>query len=651
MADMQRPSLLTSSLLACVMLGACEPPAMLPDGGGDAGMPDAPTCTIQIEDPSDDGLTTFPDRSLLADDPTTESGQRVVLDVERYAELARRLSGYRATLTDDLSEVDGFGINADAFFQFGRAFDPAQLPEPSEAAPAEAGVGFVILDADGPRLMPASITTTDDDATLMLSPLRPLPPRTEVAAYVTRSLTAAAGGCLEPSAATAALLAGPDPETAAAIDALIDLEVITSASDLVAITTYPTQSIYEDGIAINEDIAGRDFIFEAPPTCVDEALWTRCEARFVAGDYRDPEDGVIRRAAGAAIDPRATYTVPITMWLPLDRTGSTPVLIYGHGLTGGRGQAARLATFAAPQGIATIAIDALEHGEHPTVEEPGRSELNTVFAFFGINLAELRTRALEAARLRDNFAQSTFDRLQLTRLLAQHPDVDGDGTDDLDMDQLAYLGVSLGGIMGPQEMALDGSIGAGILVVPGGRVSTIISDSETFAPLITAVRPAGTTEGDVRRFFPILQTILERGDPASWAPTLLGERVPGVEGLPDVLAGMVLDDEIVPNIANYAIARALGIPMVEIALRPQPGIPVITGPLTGNFTRDGLTATGGLLQFDWVADDAGGLEMADHGNVGDSDVGAEAWLHFLTTHFDGAAEIEDPYAALGVTRP
>ncbi len=493
-------------------------------------MPDAPTCTLQIEDPEDDGLTTFPDRSLLVDDPSTETGRRVVLDLERYAELASRLSGYRATLTDDLSEVDGFGINAEAYFQFGRAFDEAMLPAPSEADPTNAGVGFVIL-GDTPTLMPALLSTTDEGGTLMLAPLRPLPPRTEIAAYVTRALTAAAGGCLEPSSSTAALLASPDAETSAAIDALMALGVIDAPSELVAITTYPTQSIYEDGVAIAEDIAGRAYDFEAPPTCVDEALWTRCEARFVAGDYRDPEDGVIRRAAGAEIDPRVTYSVPITMWLPLDRAGPTPVLVYGHGLTGGRDQAGRLATFAAPQGIATVAIDALEHGEHPTVEEPGRSELNTVFAFFGINLSTLRTRALEAARLRDNFAQSSFDRLQLTRLLAQHPDVDGDGTDDLDMAQLAYLGVSLGGIMGPQEMALDGSIGAGVLVVPGGRVSTIISDSETFAPLITAVRPAGTTEGDVRRFFPILQTILERGDPASWAPTLLGARVPGVTGM------------------------------------------------------------------------------------------------------------------------
>lgn len=637
-------------LLLVLLLCACDPPPAMIDGGRDAGPPDAPSCTIQIEDPTDQSLSTFPDRSLLVPDATTETGMRIQLDVDRYAELAERLGGYRATLTDDFSEVDGFGVNAEAFFMFGRSFDEAMLPEPDDAAPADQGLGFVVMTAT-PYLVPALVTTTDEGGTLMLAPLFPLPARTEVAAYVTRDLTAAAGGCLEPSSATTAFLAAPDAPTAGAIAALVDLGAIAGTADLVAITAYPTQSIVEDGLAIAEDVAGRDFTFVAPPTCTTEALWERCEGEFVAGDYRDAADGVIRRDAGADIDPRASYTLPVTMWLPLDREGPVPTLVYGHGLSGDRYQADRLATFAAPAGIATVAIDALEHGHHPSSADPDRSTLLTVFAFFGIHTDMLSTRALEAARLRDNFAQSAFDRLQLTRLLAQSPDVDGDGTDDLDAAQLAYLGVSLGGIMGPQQIALDGNIGAGVLVVPGGRVSTIISDSDMFGALVTLVRPDGTTEGDVRRFFPILQTIIERGDPASWAGSILGERLPGVAGMPDILVGMVLDDAIVPNIANYAIGRALGVPMVEEVLRPQPGFDIVAGPVSGNFTRGELTATGGLLQFDWVGDDMGGLEVADHGNVGDSDVGAEAWLHFLTTHFDGAAEIEDPYEALGVVRP
>jgi len=117
-----------------------------------------------------------------------------------------------------------------------------------------------------------------------------------------------------------------------------------------------------------------------------------------------------------------------------------------------------------------------------------------------------------------------------------------------------------------------------------------------------------------------------------------------------VLVGMVLDDEIVPNVANYALGRALGVPMVEVVLRPQPGFELVRGPVRSNFSRGEETATGGLLQFDVVGDGMGGLEMADHGNVGDSDVGAEAWLHFLTTHLTGEAEIEDPYASLGIAR-
>jgi hypothetical protein len=139
-------NLLRPGLASVLLLAACDPQS-LPDAAmmSDAGPPDAPTCTVQFEDPTDDALTTFPDSSLLVADPTTETGQRVVLDVSRYADLASRLGGYRATLTDDLSEVDGFGVNAEAFFQFGRAFDSSMLPAPDDDAPELQGLGFVVL--------------------------------------------------------------------------------------------------------------------------------------------------------------------------------------------------------------------------------------------------------------------------------------------------------------------------------------------------------------------------------------------------------------------------------------------------------------------------------------------------------------------------
>jgi hypothetical protein len=65
--------------------------------------------------------------------------------------------------------------------------------------------------------------------------------------------------------------------------------------------------------------------------------------------------------------------------------------------------------------------------------------------------------------------------------------------------------------------------------------------------------------------------------------------------------------------------------------------------------------TGGTIQFDWVNE--GSLETPDwrtatHNNIGDSGVGAHAWLRFLDSWLQtGSATIVDPYVELGLTPP
>ncbi len=632
---------------AFVVLAACgseagPSDAALPDGGLDAG----PSCTTLLwNGDAGGGLERWPDPSLVVEDPTTETGVRLRFDPLRFPALTARLGGYNGTFTEDLAETDGFGLNAEAFFQFGRAFDASRIPSGDDTVRADSGLGFVVLSPGPPRRVPVLTSTTDEGATLLLAPMTPLPPRALVAVYVTRALTAAAGGCLEPSAAMQQVLRTPDPATQDAIDALVALGAVRDAGDLVALTVFPTQSLVEDTLAVRADVEGRSFAFEEAPTCEASAAFIRCEARFRANDYRDPEDGVMRRARAAPATPRADYLIPVTVWLPPTGRGPFPTLLYGHGLTGGRDQAARLATFAAPAGFATVAIDALQHGEHPTaMHAPGA--LPTLLAFFAIG--DLGTRALEAARLRDHFRQSTWDKLQLLSLLRSHPDLDGDGNPEIDVDALAYLGVSLGGLMGPELLATSTDLGAGVLVVPGGRVSTIISDGSQFGALIELLRPRRTTPGDVRRFFPVMQTVLDRGDPASFGPHVVGARLPGLDTrAPSVLVGVVLDDDTVPNVANQAVARALGAPMMRPVLRTWPGFPSLDGPLRGNAA--GGRATLGVVQFDVVGDGLGGTRMATHDNVGDSDVGAACWFDFLSSHFAAPpAQIRDPYAAIGL---
>ena len=106
------------------------------------------------------------------------------------------------------------------------------IPAPDEDAPEMQGLGFVVLGPGEPRLVGAIVTLTDDDATLMLAPLRPLPPRSHVAAYVTRSLTEAAGGCLEPSTSTAEGLAAPSADWAEAIATNDVSQTVKSASSV-----------------------------------------------------------------------------------------------------------------------------------------------------------------------------------------------------------------------------------------------------------------------------------------------------------------------------------------------------------------------------------------------------------------------------------
>ncbi len=60
----------------------------------DDGSPSPESCTMPIEDPT--RLTVFPDRALLALDPTTESGLRLHYDPARFATPGERIVEHAA---------------------------------------------------------------------------------------------------------------------------------------------------------------------------------------------------------------------------------------------------------------------------------------------------------------------------------------------------------------------------------------------------------------------------------------------------------------------------------------------------------------------------------------------------------------------------
>jgi hypothetical protein len=605
-----------------------------------------PACARAIFDPTADRFDQWPDTRLMVPDTTSATGVRLRVDRTRFGGSIRGAAGFSSIITD-LDGLDGFGVNAQGFVRFEGPLVPARFSSAERTTSAEGAVGFVVLSPGAPRFVGALSSTTDDDSTLLLAPLRPLPQASRVVMYVTRRLVSAtAANCIEASPALRRLLAEPSDDVREAVEALTRLGAIAGPDDLMALSVFTTQTTTSESQAVAADIGTRAFTVASRRPCVNDPMgrYRSCEFDFAAGNYLDAS----RHLPSPPSSPHATYTLKATVWLPMERTsGALRTIVYGHGLGGDRSQGARLAEFAAPRGIATVAIDAVMHGEHPLNPMPGSQTLITVLNFFTLDPGA--TRAFDARALRDHFRQSSYDKLQLVRLLQRGVDVDGDGSTDLDPARLAYLGVSLGGIMGPEPLSLTDAFGAAVLVVPGGRVSGIISDSAMFSTLITLLRPPGTTRGDVIRVFPLLQTVLDRGDAASFGPHVFTERLTpgGSRSVPSALLGVVLDDDTVPNVCNDTLARAMDAPIAPQLLRAVPGLPVLPRmPFSGNAANG--RATRAVLQFDVVGGRGGASERATHSNVGASDVGAHAWLHFLTTHWDrGLAEVADPYVALG----
>src|SRR5690606_28746347 len=139
---------------------------------------------------------------------------------------------------------------------------------------------------------------------------------------------------------------------------------------------------------------------------------------------------------------------------------------------------------------------------------------------------------------------------------------DGNGTDDVDPSRMAYLGVSLGAIMGSELLALTDAYGAGVLSMAGGRVSDIINDPESdFSSLKGLLLPRAVLKSpaETAKLFAVLQTALDRGDAASYATHLLGDRFDEAPEVPDLLMLAVVDDSVVPNAENYYFARAAGL--------------------------------------------------------------------------------------------
>ena len=418
------------------------------DGEDEATCPDdCGEATVLFYEPASGDLGIFPDDYFTVEADTL-TGLQVTLDAEAAPAIHEQSGGF-ATIFDDLSELDGWGTLAGGYARFAGPIDPATVPTGPATAEPDSPLFFGYFDDDGELIrVPVLGWLTDEDATIMMQPLVPLPPAVQGVLAVSADVTDVQGNALRSNHILRAALSGQsdDPRfdaiaarIADGVTSLIDAGFVSDADELAAFTVFTTQSVFEESIAIAEDIRGHEHSVLERTGCEERGTYLECGFTFEAGNYRDETGYVVQGG-----ERQSTYVLPVSVYLPLPDSGFDapyPAIVRGHGLVGDRFSGSK-ARVNCPAGMAIISIDAPEHGEHPI--QASDNEVFTALDFFGFDPAG----SLDAKLLRDNWRQAAYDKLSLLDLILSGLDVDGDGEVDLATDRLAYTGHSLGAIMG-----------------------------------------------------------------------------------------------------------------------------------------------------------------------------------------------------------
>lgn len=639
-------------------------------------------CQSTIEvifDPDGDVMFPFPSNYFLAEDTQTPTGYRVNVTAENIPPGETMFEGYPA-LHDQVNVLDGFGTSAEILFGFSAEIGSREVvggevivtpPESLQVSAAgttatDSPVVLIGISADSPdfkKPVALILEYLSEKAegrtqhTLIIEPAFPLRPKTTYALVLTTRLTDRSGHCVAPSEPTKRLLSGKNPQefgllgeqVPLALQVLSEEGFIQDVSEVSGITVFTTQSIDEEILAATAEV-----LLNQPEIVTNSIQITPGSdgvaavvvGKFAAPQYQDADGTFVIQDSQPVV--QRTEELEFELVIPettAEHQPPFPVIIYQHGLLGQKEQDMGAKRAQARAGFASLAIDAVEHGTRGSGEG-----LVNVLNFFTIS-TEAGTFNMPV--LRDNFRQCFLDLVSLAELvpvlagLDLLPDGNPDGVLELQADPVYLSGHSLGAVISAGAAALSPRIPIVNLSAGGGRLATnLFMRSEVLGFFIDALKPEGTTDTDIRRFMPLLQLLIERGDPVNLARLVITEPPAAILGSAPkhVLFGEVLNDGYVPNQSNEVLGRALGLGHLRPVLWDVYGLEPLDEPASTNHSQ-GVTAV--LCQFDRLANG----DPAGHTEIYADETAQTQWIHFFETHRDsGTPEAADPYRMLGIDR-
>jgi hypothetical protein len=150
---------------------------------------------------------------------------------------------------------------------------------------------------------------------------------------------------------------------------------------------------------------------------------------------------------------------------------------------------------------------------------------------------------------RDNLRQAESDLIVFTKSVAKL-DLTGDGVADIDPARIHFNGISLGGIVGGSHIHFVNDLRTAALSVPGGVVTKLLLDSQTFGPRIKAGVTGSLAEDSYgyNLFFRDFQAIIDSGDPIN--------HINDAVAMHPVYIQKVVGDTVVPNSATDRLIAA-----------------------------------------------------------------------------------------------
>ncbi len=566
-------------------------------------------------------LLAWPDDAFTTEDPSSPTGRRLeIRSTAWFDQLPELIQGAIAPLHGKT----GFGTQAEIVLRFSDTI--GDIPSISRSTEDE---GLQLWDLDAERRVPYEARVSESGRQLHLLPVGPLRPATRYAAILTGAFTDAAGRCIAPGPTLGALLTREADEPLTELERPLRRALRTAGlhrNEVGAMLHFTTHADHLPYLGAMDEARSAPQSWGAGWSCTDETDFRVCETSFEPIDFRGDDQ---------LVEPGSTarYRLPVRVWLP-HGVERPPLVFYGHGLGQSREAGDAIAAILAPRGFAVVGVDAVFHGDHPSTGGSPSPE-----AFLGIDRSE--GIAFDLHKLRSSFDQSNLDRRQLLSLLLAEPDLDGDGTPEFDPDRIAYLGLSLGGILGSGLLVGADEIDAAVLAIAGGNLVTIVRDGEfaaTFLPLLENL--VGGPDA-LEMTFSLFQTAIDPSDPVLYA-SLVSDGSTRSGPPPHLLLPVATEDEIVPFRSGLSLARAYPLPLIEPAPIPVEGLPAGgEAPVQGNW--NGTTA--GYFQYDRITR-SGEVLPSEHLMPYSEEFPIQL-LAFLESWAEGGPPvIVDPYAEL-----